>query len=337
MRNILSIIAFFCLINTATVWADNRKIILLETMQVPAVTDHRQSIIHAFETQGFLSDGAVELEIIKAEGSKELAVKLLKESIALRRPDLVITVATLASQAAAETLAGSNIPILFCVVTDPVGAGLIKGTDVASGTNISGVVYTQQRDTKIEMVMRLLKYSAKESGVKMGIVATDYPSAVSEVRALHKIAALSNEIEFVVAVIPYEGVPHGLPAMRKNFLVALDSLKGKVDFLWQIPDPLNGIDSFSRILIDSGIPVIHGYTARSVKQGALMTVIYDIQSAGDRVVEMAGQIFNGADIGTLPVTVPKNFQFYLNMKTADRLGLVVPSHLLMIAGKNIIR
>lgn len=337
MRLPTFLFVFLCVLVASTARADTLKIVLLETMPVPIVTAHSQAIVQALGEQGYLNGENIDLEILKAEGDKELAVRLLKKTLTKQRPDLVITVATLASQAAVETLAGTNIPILFCVVSDPVGSGIVKQLDTASGTNVSGVVFTQQRDTKVEMVMRLLTHPLKSGPVKLGIVSTDYPSAVGDIRELKKIAALSDELEFVVQQIPYEGIPDGLPAMRKTYQRAVDSLKGKVDFLWQVSGPLNELNEFTKMLLASGIPLIHGHTIKSVKQGAVITVRYDTQSAADLVVEVADKIFKGADVGNLPVSEPKNFNLYLNLKTADQIGLTIPSHLLMIAGKNVVR
>lgn len=333
----LSFSFFFIYLLTATIaLADNHKVILINTMPVPVVVQHSRAIVNTFSQHGYVAGENFDLEILEAEGSKELAATLLKSSVAKQRPQLVITLATLATQAAVELLAGTNIPILFCVVADPVGSGIVQSLDVASGTNVSGVVFTQRLDTKLEMVMRLLAHSPKGPIVRFGVVCTDYPSAIGDIAELEKIAALSGDFEFIVHQIPYEGVPTGIPAMRKNFVDALESLKGKVDFLWEVADPLSEIDWFTRTSIDSGIPLIHGHTAKSVELGALMTVLYDAQGAALEVVKMADQIFKGVNVGTLSISTPKNFNLYLNMKTAEQLGLTVPSHLLLIAGKNII-
>jgi putative ABC transport system substrate-binding protein len=327
---------FFYLLAATITLADNRKVILINTMPVPVVVEHSRAIVNTFGQHGYVAGENFDLEILEAEGSKELAATLLRTSVAKQRPQLVITLATLATQAAVETLAGTNIPILFCVVADPVGAGIVQSLDVASGTNVSGVVFTQRRDTKLEMVMRLLAHSPKGPIIRFGVVCTDYPSAIGDIAELEKLAALSGLFEFVVHQIPYEGVPKGIPAMRKNFVNALESLNSKVDFLWQVADPLSEIDWFTKSSIDSRIPLIHGHTAKSVELGALMTVLYDTQGAALEVVKMAEQIFKGVNVGTLMIATPENFNLYLNMNTAEQLGLTVPSHLLLIAGKNII-
>ena len=337
MRTLTSWLLLICLFVATSASAANHKIVLLETMPVPTVTHQSNEIVQALAAKGYINDKTIDLEILKADGNRERAIELLKKSLAHRRPDLVITVATLATQAAVETLSGTDIPILFCGVGDPVGSGIVKTLNLASGSNISGVLYTQQRDTKLEMASRLLSRSQKKKGMKFGVVCSDYPSTVGDLKELQKITSFSDEIDFIVYQFPYTGLPDGLAEMRKNFSRGIEDLRGRVDFLWEAAGPFGEDDSFTQMLIDSGIPVILGHRPKSVELGALFAVVSDLQGTGRQIVEMTEQIFSGTPVGNLPITVPEKFGLYINLKTASRLGITVPSHLLMIAGKNIIR
>ncbi len=317
--------------------AGTTRIVLIETMPVPVVVDHSKAIQDAFralEKKGVFS---FELDVLKAEGNKQKAMKLLQESMAKKPPDLVITIATLAAQAAKEVLQGTKIPLLFCLVADPIGSGIVSKIGVPSGDNISGILYSQLRDAKLEIAMRLLAQNSKGSVTKVGIIQSDYPSVVGEIRELREIAASGKNVTFTHYSFPYKPVPSGLPVMYDNLKNGIEEARGNVDFLWEVPGPLSELMTFSQILNDSGIPVLMGNTSKSVELGALMAVPTNCHETGNQVVEMAAKVLQGTDIGTLPVTIPKKFDLYLNLKTADKLGIRVPSHLLMIAGDNIIR
>jgi putative ABC transport system substrate-binding protein len=334
MRVLLTLVALLSCLQFQAYAAAN-KIVLVETMPVQVVTNHTKAILSALKDLGYVDGVNIKLEILKAEGSKELAIKLLKESIAKQPPQLVITIATLASQAAVEVLHGTNIPIVFCSVTDPVGSGLVKDFTADKTRNITGVVFTQLHDTKVEMVMRLLRQNLMNRPIKLGIVHSNYPSGVGNLKELKKIFELSDEIELVEKEIAYEGIPQGVPSMLRNYQIAVDSIKGQVDYFWEAAGALPNVESFTDILFDSGVPIIHGHTVRSVQQGALMTVRYSAQSAGDLVVEMVDKIIKGQSPGNIPIAVPPNFNLYINQNSAKQLGLTVPSHLLMIAGDNL--
>ncbi len=333
----ISLAFLFCLTVMTSAQAESRKIIILETMPVPVVTEHSKAIKQSLAELAAQSGDTYEIEILEGMGAKDRAAKLLKNSLEKKRPDLVVTIATLATQAAKEVLSGSNIPIIFCVVIDPIGADIIKKVGVASGTNITGVVYTQQHNIKVEMVMRLLRHTHRDSVLKIGFISSDYPSSISDFRELEKISSLVDNYEFITYIYPYRPIPEGLPEMYANMRKGIDSLKDKVDFFWESSGPMSEIVEASQILINSGKPIILGYTPKAVEKGILMAVVTDSQETGQQVVEMAAKVFKGTDVGTLPVTTPRKFNLYLNMKTAEKYGLKIPSHLLMIAGENVFR
>jgi putative tryptophan/tyrosine transport system substrate-binding protein len=328
------LILFFAL--TVSAEAETRKIILLETMPVPVVKNHSKAIEKALMSLEQNSNWKLDLEILKAQGDKQRAINLLKVSLEESRPDLVITIATLASQAAKEVLSGSGIPILFCVVIDPVGAGIINQVGVPDGNNISGVVYTQHQNSQVEAVLQLLNHHKRNDKLKFGIVSSDYPAATGGIRELKKIAANSDEIEFVTHTFPYRPIPEGLPQMLADQKKGVALLKHKIDYFWEGVGPLSEIGEATQTLIDTGKPVINGYTAKSVQLGVIMAVVTNYQETGKQIAEMAKEIFLGRDVGTIVVTTPRKFNLFINMKTAKKFGIKPPSHMLMIAGDNVI-
>ena len=332
-----SFVWIFCFTLVASAQAEFRKIVILETMQVNVVKEHSKAITQALAELEVKSGDTYEIEVLEGMGEKKRAANLLRTSLNQRRPDLVISIATLATQAAKEVLAGSNIPLLFCVVADPIGADIIQNVGAPSGTNISGIVYTQQRNTKVEMMMRLLRRTYEDSVLKIGVIGSDYPSSTSDLRALKEISDLTDNLEFVTFAYPYHPIPEGLPEMLASLQAGIDSIQDQVDFFWEGAGPTSEIAEASALLIHSGKPVVLGYTVKAVEQGVLMAVVTDYAETGRQLVEMAEHVFQGTDVGTIAVTTPRKFNLYLNMNTAKKYGLTIPSHLLMIAGENIYR
>jgi len=164
---------------------DVKNVILIETMPVPAVLEHSRWFQFQLQEMGYEQNKNLKLTILKANGDRQLAEKLLKAELAGGNPDLVVTIATLASQTAAKFLKDTDVPILFFQVSDPVGAGLIKQINAPTGTNITGKVFTVNRDAKVEMV---------------------FWQGIKERRAPKK-KALDNRF-FINTVFPPDLIPH---------------------------------------------------------------------------------------------------------------------------------
>lgn len=325
-----------------TALAKQVKVVVLETMPVPVVLKHSdviaQNLTESAQTHGW----DLELEILKAQGNKNRATQLLSDSLKKQRPDIVITLATLASEAAREVLSGTDIPQLFAVVADPVGSGLIKKEGAPSGTNISGVVYTQQRNTKLEMVLRILEHNSGEhtlenESVCFGVVSSDYPSSQGDLNYFQQISSIYDSIEFCSLAFPYEPVPEGLPVMLDRLEEGARKLAPRVDYFWEVPGPLGETEAATKVLLNADKPLILGNTSRAVELGALLAVITDYDATGEQIVRMAEKIFSGHDVAEMSVQVPTKFQLYINLKTAERLDLGIPSHILMIAQDNLTR
>lgn len=317
--------------------ARSRKIIILETMPVRAIKDTSTQIQSALLDLAEGHAWQVDIEVFEAQGSRGLASDQLRASIDRMVPDLVISLATLATQAAKEVLAGSEIPVLFSIVTDPVGSGIVDQVGVPSGTNISGFVYNRRPDTRLEMVNRLLSGTPYEKQVTIGVIHSDYPASLGDFAAVKEAAEIYRNIEIVNYQIPYRAVPDRLPEMLEDMRQGIEALRGQVDFFWEVTGPLSETVEATRVLVDSGIPLINGSTPKAARDGALLVVAPNIEHTARELVQRAEQVLLGKPVGQFTVAAPEKFDFYINMKTAKRLNLHVPSHMLMIAGPNIIQ
>jgi putative ABC transport system substrate-binding protein len=331
------VLLVFCVLIPSFIYGKSYNIVLLETMSVPVVEEHSKAIQSELEKLSKQIDRPFDLEIMKGLGDRDYCIELLNSYLEVKKPDLVITIATLATQAAVQVFADTDVPILFCVVVDPVGSGIAKAVGVPSESNISGIVYTHQRDTKVEMVLRVLDESHQYQDIKFGVVGSDYPSAVGDLRELNLIAETYDYIEFVSHQFAYEPIGDHLTSLLQKFSIGVEELEDQVDFLWQAAGPMSEIEATSKILVNSDTPVILGNTPKAVELGALMCIATDSQETGIQIVEMVDLILKGRYVGTIPIGMPRKFNLHINMKTAEEMNIKIPSHMLMIAGDNIYR
>jgi putative ABC transport system substrate-binding protein len=315
-----------------------KQVILMETMPVPAVLEHSRWFQQSLQEIGKQQEIQIELTLLEANGDRELAETLLTAELSKDLPDLVATVATLATQTAVQLLQGTEVPLLFFQVSDPVGAGIVEQLHVPTDTNVTGKVYMVSREAKIEMLLRLLRQTDVQPPIRFGFIHSSYPSAQGDIQELQEVAATRNDVEFVPYEIQYKEVPAGLQEMFEDVKAAITSLEGKVDFWVEPSGPLGETSEYTQLLLDySDIPVVSGTKLDAVKIGALMHITPNLKASGEEAAELAMQILNGLDPGQVPVTPPATFDVGLNLTTALRLKIVVPPDILQMAGEHVYR
>ena len=70
-----------------------------------------------------------------------------------------------------------------------------------------------------------------------------------------------------------------------------------------------------------------------VERGGLMAYASDLTELGRRVANDVHQILNGTKPGDIPIYQPTKFQFVINLKTANALGLTIPPLILGLANE----
>jgi len=315
-----------------------KRIILMETMPVPVVQDHSRWFLTQLRSMGYKEGENMRLVLLQPNGDRGRAESLLKEALAGGDPDLVVTNATLASQTAVRLLKGTGIPILFMTVSDPVGAGLIRKVGVPTGTHITGKVHMISRETRINMVMGLIGDTVSGKPVRIGFVHSSYPSSVGDLRELSAFAKSRDDIRFVPFQVDYRKVPQGMPAMLKDAIQGIETIRDQVDFWWEPSGPLGEVGAYTKALLEhSSAPVVMGTKLESVKLGALLHLTPSIEASGRETAMLADAILKGADPGSIPATPPTAFELGINLTTALENKIVVPPDLLELAGEHIYR
>ena len=83
-------------------------------------------------------------------------------------PDLVVTVATLATRAGRDLLSGTKIPHMFLIVTDPVGEGFVSEMGKTSGANITGQSHVVPVESQLALVSQILQTAKRDRPFRIG-------------------------------------------------------------------------------------------------------------------------------------------------------------------------
>ncbi|WP_417431865.1 ABC transporter substrate binding protein [Kiloniella sp.] len=314
-----------------------KRVVIIETMALPVLQDATKWFRKGMSDLGYLEGKNIEYVILNAEGSPETSSAILTNELNNQKPDMVVSVATLATRESYKILKNQDTPLVFILVSYPEKEGFVGAIGEASGTNITGKTHIIPPQAKVEVVRQALKSLTKKSPMRIGILNSTYPSALSEAAQIMEINKDIEELSFVDLNFEYLPGQENRNALRNNALEIIEKNRSNFDVLWMATGPMGNDDKILKILKEKKIPVIFANNIEAVKSGVMLSMISSSEVNGIATAEIADQIFKGKNAGEIPVTRPNSYLVSINITTATELGTVIPSALLKLAGKNIYR
>ena len=236
-----------------------------------------------------------------------------------RRVNVLVAVGGDASARAAKA-ATYAIPIVFTISGDPVEAGLVKSINRPGGNATGCIVFSAgELDAKRLDLMREIVPDASVFGM---LINPKFPPAINQGHALEAAATKIGRAIFIVEASDDAELEAALAALLQNcvggFVVASDPFfyfRRTRLIAFAAKNLLPGIYQFRDYAVDGGL----------ISYGPSLTETYR------QVGIYAGRILNGAQPSDPPVIQPTKYDLVVNLKTANALGLTVPSSLLATA------
>ncbi len=268
-------------------------------------------------TLGWAEGRNVHIDIRWAADDAALMQRFAKELVALQ-PDLILshntpTTATLLQQT-------RTIPIVFAVVSDPVGSGFVAsfsrpGGNVTGFTNIEPTMAGKW----LELLKEIAPSVARVAFLFNPATAPYAESYLSPFRAsaaslsLDAIAApVRDTSELESAIAAQAHAPNGsLVVMTDSFLVAHRA-------------------EITSLAARYRLPAVYPFRS-FIELGGLLSYGNDLIDSFRRAADYADRILKGTTPSELPVQAPVKFELVINLKTAKALGLTVPASLLATA------
>jgi putative ABC transport system substrate-binding protein len=204
-----------------------------------------------------------------------------------------------------------TVPIVFALVSDPVGLGYVNSL-AHPGGNITGFEsYTPPYYTK--ELQALTEITPPATTVAILYNPATAPYATRMVRAMADAAKSINlpirdapcrdaaGIETVIAALPPQG---GLIALGDIFTQVNREIITSLALKYSVSTVAN--------------------TRQLAESGALITYALDIPDLFRRSTTYIDRILKGDKPANLPVQAPTKFELIVNLKTARALGITVP-------------
>jgi putative tryptophan/tyrosine transport system substrate-binding protein len=260
-----------------------------------------QAFVAAFR-EGLLKLGWAEGHNLRSDyrwappGDAEATRRFAKELVALQ-PNLILAHNTAATGAALEQT--HTIPILFAIVTDPVGSGFVTSFSRPGG-NATG--FTTLEPTMAGKWLELLR----EIAPRVNRAALLFNKAAAASLAVEAIAAPVRDTSALEAVVATQArEPNGgLIVMPDTFMIARHA-------------------QVASLAAHYRLPVITPWRFNA-EIGGLISYGIDVADNFRRAAIYADRILKGAQPSELPVQAPVKFELVINLKTAKTLGLDVP-------------
>jgi putative tryptophan/tyrosine transport system substrate-binding protein len=274
-----------------------------------------KNYVAAFEQRlhelGWLEGKTVTLEYRWAEGRSERFAEISAEFVRLK----VDVIVTGGSAALAAKQATSEIPIVFVLGADPLGAGLVKSLSRPGG-NVTGL--SVQSNDIVGKRLELL-HEAIPSLRRLAIIAN--PASAQAASELQEVQTTGRAIGFE---------PIGLEIRRaEDFAPAIEGVRGRADALYTCGDALTRANAahISALALVARLPTIF-YAREYLESGGFMSYGPNIPDLFRRSADFVDKILKGAKPGDIPVEQPTRLELIVNLKAAKLLGLEVPPILL---------
>jgi putative tryptophan/tyrosine transport system substrate-binding protein len=268
---------------------------------------------------GYIEGKNIALEIRWAEGSAERVPDLALELVRLKIDVLLVGGGTATALRVKKVT--NTVPVVFTLVSDPVGDGLVASL-ARPGGNLTGLSSVSE-----DLVGKRLEL-LKETIRKLSRVAVLLdPKDPANVDSFKEIEAVGKSLGVRLQALEVRRPDEIESAVRL-------ATRAKAGGVLVLPTSLlvNQRKRIAELAINHRLPTMFA-TSQFMDAGGLMSYGPDHADLYRRAATYVDKILKGAKPADLPVERPMKFEFVINLKTAKQIGLTIPPNVLARADK----
>ncbi|TDP26855.1 ABC transporter substrate-binding protein [Halanaerobium congolense] len=290
--------------------AQEYEIGISQFVEHPSLDLAREGFIDQLAEEGFVDGENIKIDLQNAQADFATA-QTIAQRFNQNKVDLVLAIATPSAQTAANVL--KNTPVLITAVTDPVEAGVVESME-KPGANITGTTDMNPVAKQLELIR-------------------DFLPEVKDIGILYNPGEVNSTVQVELAKEKAEergvNLQEATVSNSSEVSLAVSSLVDSVDAIYVPTDNIivSAMPTVLQTAHNRKVPVFASEN-NSVEQGAVATLGIDYYQLGRQTGSMAARILNGSKPAEMPVESSQELKLYINQKSAEEIGLEIPTELL---------
>ena len=330
-RALLAVICMISGLASSSVWADQTSVIkpVKQVYMVlwRGVTEAERGFMDSMMNR----PEPVEF-VIRNAGKNRQQVALIRQDILQRKPDLVYSFGTTVTSILVGTESATHsedeyihsIPLVFNIVADPKGAGLVSDYQVP-GRNVTGTSHLVPMATQVAAMQEL-------DGIKKIAVIFN----AKEKNSLLQVEALQSACDAAGIDLVRFPLPNADEAKADDYFAAfarfITAEGADITYLPSDSFLISNAKTLVNVSHGAGVPVYSATEGPIRKAGAYMGLVSRYYNVGQFAAYKAHQLlFEGRQVSEVPVETLKRFSFIVNMDSAKALDRYPPVTIMQTA------
>jgi len=280
----------------------------------PALDATREGIIDGLAAGGYVEGDNLEIDYQNSELDMSLVATIAQQFVS-DKVDVIVCIATPNSLAAASAAEGTEIPVVFSAITNPVGEGMVSGWDSHPDQNITGVSDMISVADDVDLIVEIVPGVETIGNI---YCAGESNSVFLAEKLIEACDALG--IEVVESTV----------STSADVLAAAQSLVGRVDVIWVGTDNtvVSGLEALLGVCEDNQIPFFPSDDP-SIERGGIACWGFDYYDIGYQTGEMVARILDGdGTANNIPVEKGEIIFLSVNVAAAEKMGVTIPQSII---------
>lgn len=296
---------------------DRRKVVaMVSAFSEQEMEPLRTALIGKLRELGWREGENLEFDL-RLTGGDPSAMADAAAALVQRRPDIIVAQGSPLLEAVRRHSGG--IPVVFMLVADPVGLGLIQSLSHPGG-ELTGFT-----NFELSVGSKWVELLSQASPAVSTLVLIANPGNPTSTAFSRLIEASARSVKLEARTVYVRNAAEIEQAIRSAGGPQHAALMTLPDFL-----PVINRDLIVKLTNELRMPSIHPFRTFPVN-GALMSYGLDFPELYRQAAVYVDRILRGTKPADLPVQAPNKFELVINLITAKALGVDVPAALLASA------